>query len=530
MTIAPISCDSLKRLIDNGESYALLDVREPGEYNLGHIPGATSLPRRDIEFRVRELVPDLDTPIIVVGDGREREKLAAATFSFFGYRNVQLLEGGVPAWLKASSSPATGVNVPSKEFGERIHIQCKVPEIEPQELQARIHRGDRVLLLDARTPDEYRRFCIPGGVNIPGGDLILWAEELKRDPQATVVINCAGRTRSIIGTQTLRRLGPSNVFVLKNGTMGWLLAGLELERHPNRKSYGPSEMSRSAAEELAARIANAENIPFISVSDLRNLLSQRDRKTLYPIDVRSFEEYVSGHIPGFLSVPGGQAVQRADDYIAVRDGAIVFTCDRTARATMAAYWYREMGFRNSFVLRGGIEGWVKSGHELEAGQPAKSVLGIERARSLVSLISCQELESRLANSKDLLILDVGLSAEYEQGHLPGAAWISRGWLEEKIPQLYPNRQQPILVICPNGEQSTLAGATLTELGYKNVCVVEGGMQSWQSAGQPLETGLTKALVEPNDVVLSASMAGDKSAMRSYLEWEIALGKKRRRLS
>jgi len=307
--------------------------------------------------------------------------------------------------------------------------------------------------------------------------------------------------------------------------MGWLLAGLELERHPKREARVAPKESRLEAEALAARIAKEENIPFISAAVVKNLLNQRDSKTLYPIDVRSREEYLSGHIPGFLWIPGGQAVQRADDYIAVRTGTVVFTCDRTARAIMSASWYRRMGFRDVRVLQGGTRAWVESGLTLEKGQPLKHPLGIERAREIVSFVSGQELASRPASSKDTLILDLSLSTEYRKGHLPGAAWISRGWLEEKFPALFPNRQQPIAVTCPNGEQSTLAGTALIELGYSDVSVLEGGTGSWQSQGRPLETGLARALVEPNDVVLSASMTGDKSAMRRYLEWEITLGRK-----
>ena len=523
--IESVSCDALKQLMGKGGSYALLDIREAGEYTSGHIPGTTLLPRRDIEFRIRDLVPVRNISVITVGDSGERAKLAATTIGLFGYQNVYVLQGGFPAWMEAGHPTATGVNVPSKEFGEKIHIECAVPEIDPGELHARTARGENVFVMDARTPEEYQHFCIPGGVNVPGGDLILWAGELEKDPAATIVINCAGRTRSIIGTQTLRRLGLSNVLALKNGTMGWLLAGLELEQHPGRDGPKPSAQSRTEAEALAARIATEENIPLISALELRDLLGQRGRRTLYPIDVRSSEEYASGHIPGFLWIPGGQAIQRADDYIAVRNGTVVLTCDATARATMAAYWYRRMGFKDVRVLKGGIRAWKDSGLELEKGRPVKPVLGLEQARKTVKVISAQEAAQRLAEQSDTLILDVATSLEYKAGHLPGAYWISRGWLEEKVPALFPNRKQPIHVTCPNGAQSTLAGATLVGLGYQNISVLQDGVTSWQREGRFLETGLTKALSEPNDAVISASMTGDKSAMLRYLDWEIALGRK-----
>ncbi|MEK6601400.1 MAG: hypothetical protein AABZ09_05915, partial [Candidatus Binatota bacterium] len=69
------------------------------------------------------------------------------------------------------------------------------------------------------------------------------------------------------------------------------------------------------------------------------------------------------------------------------------------------------------------------------------------------------------------------------------------------------------------------GATLVGLGYQNISVLQDGVTSWQREGRFLETGLTKALSEPNDAVISASMTGDKSAMLRYLDWEIALGRK-----
>jgi rhodanese-related sulfurtransferase len=516
-----ISCDTLRQILDKQQDCACLDIRAPGEYNQGHIPGATSLPRRDVEFRITHLIPVRDSRIILVGDGGKREALAAATLETNGYRNIEILKGGFPGWSKTGNATETGVNVPSKEFGERVHVEFRVPEIEAGDLRRRIDRGERFFIFDARTPEEYGRFCIPGGLNVPGGDLILWAEELKHKSNVPIVINCAGRTRGIIATQTLRRLGLTNVFALKNGTMGWLLAGLDLEREPNRAPLKPSAENVAAAEKLAAQIAEEERIAFAAPAELEDLLHERERKTVYPIDVRSPEEFLLGHIPGFISVPGGQAVQRADDCVAVRTGAIVFACSRAARATMAAYWYRKMGFKNVFVLRGGVEEWVTTGRKLEVGEPEENVIGLERARASVRGVG----SSLIATKPERLILDVSLSTQYAAGHLPGAAWLSRDWIEERIPALYPDRRQPILTTCPDGRHSTLAAAALAAIGYGDVGFLEGGTRKWIESGEPIETGLTKALIEPNDVVLSASMSRDKRAMQRYLDWEIELARK-----
>ena len=520
-----ISSQALKALMDRGEPYALFDVREHGEYNAGQIPWATSLPRRQIEFRMADLVPVRSTPVVVYDEGGERARLAAGTLERMGYARVSCLEGGLPAWVAAGCPTVTGVNVPSKDFGERVHLERHVPEIGPEELHARRQRGERFVVLDARTPEEYRRFCIPGGLNVPGGDLILWADDLARDPSTTVVVNCAGRTRSIIGTQALRRLGLTNVLGLRNGTMGWLLAGLELERGSARESPGPSPESRAGAEHLATRVVAEERIPLVSVQELEALRAGADRRTLYQIDVRSAAEYAAGHVPGFLWVPGGQAVQRTDDHIAVRSSTIVFACDGKARATMAASWVRQMGLQDVRVLEGGTRAWVESGRRLEVGVPQRPGWDLAEARATLRSVSAADLCARLDAAGRPLVLDVGTSLEFDAGHVPGARWLSRGWLELKIEALAPDKGRPIVITCPAGDHSTLAAATLREIGYRDVSALEGGVEAWKRGGRAVESSLAGAVTEPNDVVQSASIKGDRAAMLRYLEWEIELGKR-----
>jgi rhodanese-related sulfurtransferase len=520
MAIRRINPAQAKQRLDEAAALALFDIRERGEYNAGHIPGSTSLPRRDIEFRIARLLPARSVPAIVTGDGGARDERAAVALIRAGCDDVAILEGGLAAWSQCGYSIASGVNVPSKAFGEKIHQERRPPETTPEELADSIRGGEKPLVIDVRTPEEYARFCIPGAVNVPGGDLILWAEELKNS-RAPVVVNCAGRTRSIIGTEALRRLGVTNVRALRNGTMGWVLADYDLER-PQRSPRATAPSSRAAAETLASRIAEEEKIAFISAAQLEEALTADKTTTVYPIDVRSLEEYLSGHISGFFNVPGGQAVQCADDHIAVRDARIIFACDRTARAVMAAYWFRQMGLRNVFVLQDGIEGWTRSGHNLEIGAPSERVFGLDDARARAAFIAGSALAALLDRGEDLLVIDVGLSTEYASGHVPGAVWLSRDWLEEILPQHYPDLRLPIVVTAADERQSILAAATLSDIGYENVRVLARGTKDWIAGGKPMETGLTKALAEANDVVLSASVTGDKDAMRRYLDWETKL--------
>ncbi len=230
-----IAAATLAQLLETGSALALIDVREHGEYNLAHIPGASSVPRRQLETRMARLVPFRGVQVVVCDDTGRRAALAADTLTRMGYSRVAVLEGGVNRWASQDLPTEWGMNVPSKDFGEKVEVQHHVPTIDADELARRQGRGDDLLILDTRTPEEYQRFCIPGGRSVPGGELALRIHDLRRErPHATVVVNCAGRTRSIIGARVLQRMQLPNVVSLRNGTSGWLLAGLELERGANR--------------------------------------------------------------------------------------------------------------------------------------------------------------------------------------------------------------------------------------------------------------------------------------------------------
>ncbi|MGH7852094.1 MAG: rhodanese-like domain-containing protein, partial [Candidatus Binatia bacterium] len=482
---------------------------------------ATSLPRSQIEFRIAELVPDPNVSIVVYDEGDARAPLAAATLLRLGYENISILDGGLGAWQSEDLPTVSGVNVPSKAFGEKVHHDRSIPDLTPEDLKSLRDRAADLVILDVRTPEEYGRFCIPGGINVPGGDLILWAEELKQRKDATVVVNCAGRTRSIIGTAALRRLGLTNVRALRNGTMGWMLAGFELERKPERPTPPAPAIGGKTATALARCIAAEEKISWISSLELSRALETKSMN--YLIDVRSEGEFASGHVPGSINVPGGQAVQRADDFVAVRNAHIVFISNASARAVMAAYWYRQMGFPHVAVLQGGLRAWSESGETIEGGSLRKEPIGFEAAQQSARVIDARTVESKMRDSS-VLFLDVGTSFDFETAHLSGARWISRGWLDLKLPELYADRNQPIVMTCPDGRQSILAALTLGELGYSDVVVLDGGVRAWSAAGFPTEQGADGCLVERNDVVLSPSIRGTKEDMQRYLDWELTLQK------
>lgn len=518
-----VSPEDLKGLLEGSSPFALIDVREAGEYNSSHIPGASLIARRQLEFLMPDAVPFKGTHVILCDDDGRRAQLAAATVEHMGYSHMSVLDGGINRWVTRGFSTEWGTNVPSKDFGEKVEVVHHVPEIEATELAERMQKGEKLVILDTRTPEEFRRFCIPGGRSVPGGELALRITDITKnlDRDTTIIVNCAGRTRSIIGTRVLQRMGLPNVYGLKNGTSGWVLAGQQLETGADRVDLPePSPEAVAAAEAYAAKLAAEDGVRYLDIPALQALMERRNKETVYLVDVRTMEEYAAGHIPGFRWFPGGQAVQRSDDVAVVKNCPIVFACDRKARATLIASWYRQMGHREVYAVDGGTTAWAASGHALEKGTSEELSIGYDAARSQVKLISPQELHA----SQPAAVIFVDTSQEFARGHVPGARWIPRGWLEFWVGDIVPSKETAIAVTCTDGRNSILAGATLKELGYRNVSVLDGGMAAWQKAGLPVEKGLSGVMAPPTDVVLSGPDR-NFADMQNYLRWEEALGHK-----
>ena len=510
-----LSPAELSALRESQPGLALFDIRESAEFESGHIRGATSLPRRMIELRATTLVPVLSTPIVVYGDDSPRAGFAAERLEQLGYKDVAVLSGGFAAWEAAGLKTSHGTNVPSKAFGEKVAHE-PLASIEPADLHSRMAAGEQFTIVDVRTPGEYGSGSIPGAINAEGVELVLRAPDLARVGNP-IVVTCAGRTRSIIAGRTIGEMGVGPVYRLDNGTMGWMLAGHELSAGTATASM-PSPDSVESAESFGARLRNEANIPLIGVSELLSLKERSAEDTLYLFDVRAVSEYEAGHVPGAEALPGGQAIQRADDFIPVRNGTVVLICDGTARSSVTAYWLSRLGYLDARVLDGGVVAWRTAGQPLENGRTRPKALGVQQAREQVQPIDPAELQ-KLMSVGGVSVIDVGVSTAYKSGHVPGAQWLPRGWLEQRIPGVSADLNAPIAVTCANGQQSLFAAARLQEIGYTNVRWLEGGLEAWKTSGQPVELGPEE--LDGGDVVLPPYAKGRKGMME-YLRWETAL--------
>ncbi len=243
------------------------------------------------------------------------------------------------------------VNSYAKAFGELVESRRHTPSLPADEVARLIASKAKIAVLDVRRFDEYATMNIPGSISVPGAELVLRAGRAAPDPETTIIVNCAGRTRSIIGTQSLINAGVANkVLALRNGTIGWTLAGEDLEHGADRRGeIGPFEGARAKAREVAYRAG----VRHVGIEQAMALEGQRNR-TLYRFDVRASEDYAAGHIAGFRHYPGGQLVQEIDMAAPVRGARILLTDNMAVRADMTASWLAQMGWE-THVLNGGYD-------------------------------------------------------------------------------------------------------------------------------------------------------------------------------
>jgi rhodanese-related sulfurtransferase/predicted metal-dependent enzyme (double-stranded beta helix superfamily) len=484
-----------------GGELAILDVREEGVHARGHLFLAASAPLSELELRIARLVPRLATRIVLVDDDEHLAQRAARVLRRLGYRDLHALAGGVGGWKAAGYELYSGVHVPSKAFGEHVEHHDNTPRIAAAELKAMLDAGKDLVVLDSRPMSEYRVMNIPGALDCPGAELAYRAYQAAPRPETLVVVNCAGRTRSIIGAQSLINAGiPNKVVALKNGTMGWHLAGLELERGQERVAPAPSADALEKARAAAARVAKRFGIRSISFPELKKLQAEAS-KTTYVFDVRSPEEYAAGHLAGSISAPGGQLVQATDTYAAVHGARIALLDDYGVRATLTASWLLQMGWPEVYVIKDAA---------FDSREPA-----CQPSVPDVPTISPLKLKDQ-----NPLVLDFATSLQYRAGHIPGAAFAIRS----RLPNHLHAFAGPLACTSPDGLLARYAAADLSALLKRDVPALQGGTVAWRTAGLPVEAGETRMLEPPEDVYYKPydHQSQVEAAMQDYLQWEVAL--------
>lgn len=504
---------TLKSWLRDGCELALLDVREQGPYSRAHLLFASNLPRSRLEPMLANLVPRRSARLVMCDGGDDDESMRAAAAAIgYGYSDVNVLDGGVAAWRAAGFEVFSGVNVPSKAFGEYVEQRYDTPRITAQQLHALRASGANLVILDSRPPDEFRSVSIPGAIDCPGAELVYRVLDAAPDPDTLVVVNCAGRTRSIIGAQSLRNAGiPNRVVALEDGTMGWQLAGFEPAHGCTDQVAAPSAAGLARAQAAAAAVGARHGVRVLDPEGLQGLEAEREVRTLYLFDVRTREEYEAGHYPGSRHAPGGQLVQATDEFAPTRHARIVLIDGDGVRATMTGSWLRQLGWDEVFVLRDGLRGTLSTGPY----QPV--LLGFEAMPG----IGADALHALLAQGGDVKVIDCGTSVQYRCGHVPGAIWCMRARLDRLAHEV---ARGDYVVTSPNGIYAHYCARYLAQrrLGAA-VRVLDGGTRAWTAAGLTLESGSGRMMGEPDDVWVKPYQRREaQAAMQDYLTWEVNL--------
>lgn len=501
------------------QEIALLDVREEDPFAQCHPLFAANLPLGRIEADAWTRIPRLDTFIVVYGTAFNGDDLAlpaARTLKRMGYTNVHLLAGGLQGWQDAGGEVFRDVNVPSKSFGELVESKRHTPSLSAQEVKALIDAKADVVVMDARRFDEYQTMSIPSGISVPGAELVLRARALAPNATTRIIVNCAGRTRSIIGTQSLINSGiPNPVSALRNGTIGWTLAGQELVKGAQAHFPEVDDATRAKAAASAFAVALRAGVKRARMDDVNAWLADHTRTT-YFLDVRTPEEYAAGHVAGARSAPGGQLVQETDHQAAVR-GARLVLCDTDGvRAHMSASWLAQMGWE-VYVVHG-----LTAEDFCHTDTPP---LPLPEPQGPVTAVSAAQVKTWLADrNSHTVVLDFSTSAQYIQGHIHSAWWVLRTQLKDSLTAAHKGYRY--VLTCQNGSVSRFA-APEVQAGVKagvDVVWLEGGNAAWVAAGGKLNAGAHQMAVDRVDRYRRPYEGTNNpvEAMQGYLDWEFGL--------
>jgi rhodanese-related sulfurtransferase/predicted metal-dependent enzyme (double-stranded beta helix superfamily) len=499
----------LKEMFDDGDEIAVVDTRELGEWVRGHILRSSPLPRSRLELDARSLIPRRDVRVIVIGSDDVRAHEAAHQLRRGGYLNLAVLEGGIQACREAGMSVHEGMGTFEKAFGELVITELGTPKISVDELEAMRDVGTEHALVDCRPRPEFEALRVPGAHSAPGVSLLAGIEQLGLDETTPVVVSCAGRTRSIIGAQTLIDVGLTNpVMSLENGAMGWRLAGGELASGPDDElRLTPSPSARRRAADRARRLAAERGIRIVGEDVVATCRSDTTRTT-YFFDVRSPEAYDAGHRAGFTSVAGGQLLQELTQRVAVHGARMVLMDEDQTEAIITAAWLARMGFEVS-VLADGLMG------QYLVTSDAPDLL---TEPDTTEAVSWHAIEGE--TSAGAVVIDCSSSRRYREGHIPGSLHCVRSELVAGLERVDAQR---LLFVSERGEVARFAAADAARLGRSAAHVI-GGISAWVEAGQELTADSGSYLVEPNDIWAKPyeSSTDATGPMQAYLDWEVAL--------
>jgi hydroxyacylglutathione hydrolase len=244
---------------------------------------------------------------------------------------------------------------------------------------------------------------------------------------------------------------------------------------PEAPAYFPkdAEINRTGAEPLN----HLTRPPALTPERVRELTAQTNSDSQTSslryviLDVRAAADFGAGHVPGSLNIGlGGQFAIWAGSLIPLT-APIIMVTESVAQVEEAQTRLARVGIENvEGYLQGGIQSWQDAGFEL----------------AVVPQISVDDLDSLLSEQKDLQVIDVRRSPEYQSGHVPRALHAPLSSLPQTSTGLPFDPLKPTAVICAGGYRSSAATSILQQRGFSNLLNVIGGTSAWIAAGHPVE--------------------------------------------
>ena len=503
-----ITPETVRSWISDKEEVAFIDVREIGQHTNGHPFFSISIPYSLFEFNIKILVPNKQTRVILIDNNNGISDLVYNIAHQMGYSNISIIEGGVEEWVSAGYKLFDGINVPSKSFGELIEKYFHTPSITAKELAQKQKNNENYIVIDGRPFLEYNKMSIPKSICCPNAELFYRVSSHIKDMNTEIIINCAGRTRSIIGAQTLINFGIKNkVKALENGTQGWFLSELSLEHNKNKYlEVLPNDIETQQLQNKVLKLTNDLNIDLIDLKKAQELIIDK-KKSTFIFDVTT-SKTISTKPCTIMNVPGGQLIQATDKYIGVWKATVILVDDGDLiRAGTTSFWLKKMGYE-VYILK---EGLLKA-------QTLKFTKEIDHKLIDLDFINLEDL----VKIKKQILYDIRSSKDFCKMRIKNSIWLNRAHLyKEKIKTV-----DPIIIITDNLEKASLIVKDLKQKDKGAIIKVYKWNQNEITSYPSVIDVTIETLSEQNNIDFNFHTHmrhnGNQEHAKQYLEWEINL--------
>jgi len=503
-----ITPETSKSWISDKEEVAFIDVREIGQHTSGHPFFSISIPYSLFEFNIEILVPNKKTRVILIDNNNGISNLAYNAAYQMGYSNIAIIEGGIEGWINAGYRLFDGINVPSKSFGELIEKNFHTPSITAKELFQKQTNDENYIVIDGRPFEEYNKMSIPKSICCPNAELLYRVSSHVKDINTEIIINCAGRTRSIIGAQTLIDFGIENkVKALENGTQGWFLSDLSLEHNKNEYlEVNPDNIEVQKLQNKVLKLTNCLNIDLIDFEEAQALIIDKDKST-FIFDVTT-SKTINNTQDVIMNVPGGQLVQATDKYIGVWKATVILVDDGDLiRAGTTSFWLKKMGYQ-VYILKDGL-------------LKAKKLKFQKKVVSKIINLDLITLED-LGRLKAQALYDIRPSNEFCKTRIKNSIWLNRVNLSKQNIKM----DDQIVIITDKLEKASLVVSDLREKDKEVIIKVYKWNQIEIKSHLSIIDVTAKLLSEKNNIDFNFHThmrhKGNKEHAKQYLEWEINL--------